>query len=463
MPSRSLYAIAKFSPVGGGGFVATLPAEVPLGDTADEPNRSRLEVLEDGVQLGPPHSAHSDIGSEGRGRFSHWHDTLYLSASDNSDPRSNGRDYQVFVPAERDPTPDPAPPAKPRRPGQALHKISAFSPAGGNTFSARLPAEVPLGNTADEPNRSRLEVLEDGVQLGPPHSAHSDIGSEGRGRFSHWHDTLYLSASDNSDPRSNGREYLIYSPTLSAFDPRGRAIELLRALPERFSSSMAYDAVEQCMAVLYPKAKMGDDHKLFWQNERFLAIYSKLAGGNFRAFERKHTVYHLVRSLAAIDGHIAECGTFNGSTAYFMALAGEDIGHQRPMHLFDSFEGLSAPAPEDGSFWSAGSLASPEDVARENLARFPDVSFYRGWIPGRFGEVADRSFAFVHIDVDLHAPTRDSIAFFYPRIEPGGILLCDDYGSVVCPGATKAMDDYFRDRPEHVIHLPTMQGFVIKR
>lgn len=132
------------------------------------------------------------------------------------------------------------------------------------------------------------------------------------------------------------------------------------------------------------------------------------------------------------------------------------------MHLFDSFKGLSKPEAEDGTFWYAGALASTEQAARDNLARFPDVSFYRGWIPERFCEVADRRFAFVHIDVDLGAPTRNSIEFFYPRLQPGGILLCDDYGFTTCPGATKAMDDFFRDR-ERVVHLPTGQGFVIKR
>lgn len=132
------------------------------------------------------------------------------------------------------------------------------------------------------------------------------------------------------------------------------------------------------------------------------------------------------------------------------------------MHLFDSFKGLSKPEAEDGTFWYAGALASTEQAARDNLARFPDVSFCRGWIPERFCEVADRRFAFVHIDVDLGAPTRNSIEFFYPRLQPGGILLCDDYGFTTCPGATKAMDNFLRDR-ERVVHLPTGQGFVIKR
>jgi hypothetical protein len=32
------------------------------------------------------------------GRFSHWGDGLHFSASDNSDPRTNGRSYTIIVP-----------------------------------------------------------------------------------------------------------------------------------------------------------------------------------------------------------------------------------------------------------------------------------------------------------------------------------------------------------------------------
>jgi O-methyltransferase len=92
------------------------------------------------------------------------------------------------------------------------------------------------------------------------------------------------------------------------------------------------------------------------------------------------------------------------------------------------------------------------------------VYYHRGWIPERFDEVKDLQFAFVHVDVDLHEPTRDSLVYFYERLVPGGILLCDDYGSAACPGAKQAFDELIADKPERsVIHLPTGQGFIVKR
>jgi len=64
---------------------------------------STLEVYEDGKPLGPPHSDVSDIAQNGGGRYLYWQSSmsirLYLSASDNSDPNTNGRIYKVFDPA----------------------------------------------------------------------------------------------------------------------------------------------------------------------------------------------------------------------------------------------------------------------------------------------------------------------------------------------------------------------------
>jgi hypothetical protein len=91
------------------------------------------------------------------------------------------------------------------------------------------------------------------------------------------------------------------------------------------------------------------------------------------------------------------------------------------------------------------------------------VTFHVGWIPHTFAAVEDRRFALVHIDVDLHAPTHDALVFFFERLEPNGIVVCDDYGSAYCPGARKAFDEFFADRPESIIELPTGQALVVRR
>ena len=344
-----------------------------------------------------------------------------------------------------------------------LHDLHKAEHSAGYAYVARLPAAFPPGDTVDQPESSRACLLEDGVLLGPGHCAHETIADEGLGRFSHWNKTLVFSASDNSDPRTNGRRYSVFVPREGSTTQKGRAIHIMERLPDSFTSQDAFLAVERCLDILYPAARIGEDGKRFWHDERLLGIHKNLLSDNMRSYERKFAVYQLVKGLAPYSGDLAEVGTYTGATAYFMGLACKDRGRTRPMHLFDSFEGLSAPAPEDGSVWREGDLAATEETVRRNLAEFQDVHLYKGWVPDRFPEVADRRFAFVHIDVDLYGPTKMTLEFFYPRLVPGGILVCDDYGSVICPGAQRAMEEFFADKPESLVHLPTMQGFVIKR
>jgi len=61
--------------------------------------------------------------------------------------------------------------------------------------------------------RSKLILYEDGKELGPAHNGHIDTMENGLGRWSHWGSRgIQFSTSDNSDPRTNGRQYKIVNP-----------------------------------------------------------------------------------------------------------------------------------------------------------------------------------------------------------------------------------------------------------
>lgn len=183
--------------------------------------------------------------------------------------------------------------------------------------------------------------------------------------------------------------------------------------------------------------------------------------------DRRFFLLSTAASVRGIAGDTADIGVRFGTSSFFILRGIDDPA--RPHHLFDSFEGLSAPTAEDSaagqrSAWQQGQLLAEEEVTKNNLRMYADrCHFHKGWVPARFAEVADRRFAFVHIDVDLYEPTRDTLEFFYARINPGGVIVCDDYGSTLCPGARKAMDDFMADKPEALFHIPTGQALVVKR
>lgn len=89
-----------------------------------------------------------------------------------------------------------------------------------NAYWTELSQDFQIGrpDTSPHPTRSDVHLYENGVLLGPAHSPHSEIGSLGNGRYSHWFTgrmIIMFSASDNSDPRSNGRVYRIIDPSVS--------------------------------------------------------------------------------------------------------------------------------------------------------------------------------------------------------------------------------------------------------
>jgi hypothetical protein len=183
--------------------------------------------------------------------------------------------------------------------------------------------------------------------------------------------------------------------------------------------------------------------------------------------QRMYMVRNLLLSTKGVQGDWAECGVYKGATSLIMAEYASRYKLLQPncsIHLFDSFEGLSAPASEDaGTNMARGDYLGSEDEVRRNLAGYDRLVYHRGWIPDRFQDVTGRRFSFVHIDVDLYEPVRDSLDFFLPRMADGGIVVLDDYGCEQTPGALRATDEAAARHGCHVARLPYGQAFIVVR
>lgn len=210
---------------------------------------------------------------------------------------------------------------------------------------------------------------------------------------------------------------------------------------------------------------ISEDHKAWRKDKVFLDDYRRLSPGNAYSQDRKWVLREYVRLSNELPGDLAECGSFEGASAFFMCQAST----HGILCVFDSFEGISEPDVVDTSTapnvtqWSKGDMLSSEAQLRANLAHVASVRVFAGWIPKRFDEVQERKFRVVHVDVDLYQPTRDSLEFFYPRLSDGGVIIMDDYGFLTCPGAKLAADEFAQLNLIQILHLPTGQGVITKR
>ncbi len=189
----------------------------------------------------------------------------------------------------------------------------------------------------------------------------------------------------------------------------------------------------------------------------------------------------LVEELARrgqLQADVAECGCYMGHSSFLIASVLKHCDFDGRFHIFDSFEGLSDPVEEDLAPIAKGPdraeiarQMNPKDGkrrfrcslerVRRNLKEFDFISYYPGWIPTRFDEVAAKKFSFVNIDVDLYEPTIDCLNFFYPRLIPGGMMFVDDYGVSSWPGSARAVEKWLIDNPTALALKIPLGGLVI--
>lgn len=200
-----------------------------------------------------------------------------------------------------------------------------------------------------------------------------------------------------------------------------------------------------------------------WEGlSEFERLYQHASHHTLVSRDRGYILAQTLRQAMHLEGIAMECGVFRGGTALLEAMIIADSGHARPLHLFDSFEGM--PETTDGldRFQKGDFNSTSAGKVAELLAPYPFATMHVGFIPQTFQQFDPGPIAWAHVDVDIYQAVTDSIEFIYPRLVQGGFLVFDDYGFPSCPGARRAVDEAFFDRPEVPICLPTGQALVVK-
>jgi O-methyltransferase len=157
-----------------------------------------------------------------------------------------------------------------------------------------------------------------------------------------------------------------------------------------------------------------------------------------------------------IPGAFVECGVWKGGSSMAAALT---FKSPRPLYLFDTFEGMTAPGAHDrhgGTGRPASTLFhnapngatihcySPLEEVRRNMGAtgYPasDIRYIKGRVEDTLPAAAPEQIAVLRLDTDWYESTRHELQQLYPRLSPGGVLIIDDYG--YWTGARKAVDEY---------------------
>ena len=180
---------------------------------------------------------------------------------------------------------------------------------------------------------------------------------------------------------------------------------------------------------------------------RQIRSHSMCSNARQRALYR--AVHHVVGS--GIQGDVVECGCARGGSAALMALTLKQLGEQRTMWLFDTFEGLPAGTEGDPDYETAhlftGSCFGAIDEVQhlfDRLGVAQDVHLVKGLFQDTVPRTPIQHIALLHIDGDWYESVKVCLESLYDKVVPGGIIQFDDYG--YWKGARKAVDEFMLQR-----------------
>jgi O-methyltransferase len=219
--------------------------------------------------------------------------------------------------------------------------------------------------------------------------------------------------------------------------PRSRRPGLCDFVPEQGSLSkfvsMFHPGVRRLMALL------GENGiQTLLEQHRLLAIIE------LAQFAAEHA-----------EGDVIELGVYKGGSAAAIGWALASRGLQRTLHLCDTFEGMPESKPWEWHRSGDFGDTAYECVVGRLRALLPNFSFrfHRGCFSQTLPALPQLKFCFAHVDADLYESVRESCEYVYPRMDRGGIIVFDDYGAPTCPGATRAVNEFFSDKLEKPSHI----------
>lgn len=168
-------------------------------------------------------------------------------------------------------------------------------------------------------------------------------------------------------------------------------------------------------------------------------------------------------SLASISGNIVECGIGRGRTFLYLSHLAEEEGLNREVWGFDSFEGFPEPSVEDTSprnpkkgEWNYMSVNDMWKILKNagisSEWSKKNVKIIPGFFEDSLKAYSEAPIALLHLDVDLYDSYMTTLNEFYKYVVKDGIILfdeySDEYNDLNWPGAKKAIDEFFSDKPE---------------
>ena len=179
--------------------------------------------------------------------------------------------------------------------------------------------------------------------------------------------------------------------------------------------------------------------------------------------DRVALVTSFLQGTLSVPGDVAEFGVFMGHTSAAMHRVLDKADSTKQLYLFDSFAGMpDVTHPLDSAF-EKGDLSSPLEIVENVFKDSQRTHVVQGYFSDTLPQHPDLRFSFCHVDADLYTSIKECIDYILPRLSVGGVIVFDDYGFKIVPGAKAVIEEYFAKGSPNFVPLPTAQAVYFAR
>ena len=152
-----------------------------------------------------------------------------------------------------------------------------------------------------------------------------------------------------------------------------------------------------------------------------------------------------------VKGDVVEFGCYVGTTSLFLQRLIMQLDQTKTLHVYDSFAGLpdkTAPdASPAGEQFKGGELLATKSQLIKNFkhAGLPLPVIHKGWFEELSPSDVPEHISFAFLDGDFYMSIKASLELVWPKLQPGAMVLVDDYQTVALPGVRQILKEWSRD------------------
>ena len=200
---------------------------------------------------------------------------------------------------------------------------------------------------------------------------------------------------------------------------------------------------------------------LFLQDERLLAAVDKVARtpNEYVGFIWRFNtlIWAAKQCLASVDGDFVECGVYEATSMAIVTDYVDFASTGRQLYLYDCFDHKVG----DKHMKLPGHSTNLLETVQQRFGHQPWAHIVKGYVPESFQQALPDKIAFAHIDMNNAEAEVAALEALWPRLQPGAIVVLDDYGSSGLEEQRLAHDAFFAQYGVPVLEMGTVQGVAV--